>query len=189
MCVSTWMRSCRAASVVFSAQSNTRGIHGLLSEHCQLVWLQQLLAKCQREGTSWRLFHKHRGIGGFCSGELGVFLSMGIKTGIGMGFCLSSLGCWRADWESSVLLAWGGDEGRDKGSLCWAAEITADRDGALGSTFIFQGVMGGWCWGDTREGTSPTASARGFVHHRLFCSHGPLICSMDLQTRKVLRTT
>lgn len=92
VCVSTWMRSWRAASVVFSAQSNTRGIHGLLSERCQLVWLQQLLAKCHREGTSWHLFHKHHGIVDFWSDELGIFLSVGIKNGIGTGFFLEQLG-------------------------------------------------------------------------------------------------
>lgn len=94
-----------------------RGIHGLLSERCQLVWLQQLLAKCQREGTSWRLFHQHDGIVDFCSDGLGVFLSVGIRNGIGTGFCLSSLGVLEGGWESSVVLAWGGDQGKDKGSL------------------------------------------------------------------------
>lgn len=92
VCVSTRVRSRRAASVVFSAQSNTRGIHGLLSERCQLVWLQQLLAKCQRESTSWHLFHKHHGVVDFWSDELGIFLSVGIKRWDWDGILLKQLG-------------------------------------------------------------------------------------------------
>lgn len=139
---------------------------------CQITWLKQLLAKCQRKETSWHLFHKNDMavnvyyVGGFhlfCLLFFCTMKTMSKKNGVGGGagvlvwffFCFV-LGGWKTVLKSFMVVVlvvkcrYGSRHGNLKtvcSSLKW--------QGLEAITFTVKGAWKGWCWGPSRWGGHP----------------------------------